>query len=68
MQMGRVAKLWGKSPSEYADVEQGSLEAYLMDLGIAVRMNVEDAKATADRSGEQQFASQFPKLRTDFDS
>lgn len=48
MLMGRIAKQWGTTPSDYAGLESGSLEAYLFDTGIALRMSREDRKAEAD--------------------
>ena len=60
MQMGRVAKFWGKAPSDYA---RGSLDDYLLDAGIAFRMSREDARERDDA----KYSANGLKLRTDFD-
>lgn len=62
--MARVAKAWGKSPSEYAGIEQGTLEAYLLDAGLVLRMNREDARAREDAKYETKSGL---KMRNDFD-
>lgn len=54
----------GAKPSEYAGLDAGSLEAYLFDAGIVLRVMAEDARARED----QKFANPSGlKLRTDFD-
>lgn len=63
MLMGRIAKASGTRPSEYAGLEVGSLEAYLFDAGIVLRMNREDARERED----SKYAGNGLKLRTDFD-
>jgi len=64
MLMARIAKLLGTRPSEYAGLETGSLEAYLLDAGLVLRMNREDARAREDAKHENPNGL---KLRTDFD-
>lgn len=52
--MARVAKLWGKAPSDYTDYEPGGIEAYLLDTGLAFRMSAEDAKTAAQPPGMRE--------------
>lgn len=63
MLMARIAKSLGTRPSEYAGLEVGSLEAYLFDAGIVLRMNREDARERDDA----KYAGNGLKLRTDLD-